>query len=369
MLWIGIMILVLMALIAGFAYLVSRICKFDYVDKASKGKKSIKILISILTVILAIAVVGIAIGAVNAIVCMIHFMLFWLIWDIFAFLLRKIRKKACKEWFLGILALCTTITYLTVGWYQAHNVWRTSYVIETDKNVGELHIVLFSDSHIGATFHAAGFKKHVEAMQKENPDVVLIAGDFVDDDTTKEDMLQCCEILGTLRTTYGIYFVFGNHDKGYYDEKYRGYSGEDLIAELEKNGVTVLQDESVLIDDRFYIVGRQDKSEEEGGGSRASMKELMKPLDKDKFIIVLDHQPRDYKAQAETQADLVLSGHTHGGQFFPINNAGVWIKENDRTYGYEKRNHTNFIVSSGISDWAVKFKTGCKSEYVVIDIR
>ena len=86
-------------------------------------------------------------------------------------------------------------------------------------------------------------------------------------------------------------------------------------------------------------------------------------------MIVMDHQPHDYKNEADANVDLVLSGHTHGGQLIPINIIGELIKANDKTYGYEKRGETNFIVTSGISDWAVDFKTGCKSEYVVIDVK
>ena len=88
------------------------------------------------------------------------------------------------------------------------------------------------------------------------------------------------------------------------------------------------------------------------------MEELTADLDPDKFSIVLDHQPQDYEAQAKAGVDLVLSGHTHGGQLFP----------DDRVYGYEKRGSTNFIVTSGISDWAIKFKTGCRSEYLMLEI-
>lgn len=110
-----------------------------------------------------------------------------------------------------------------------------------------------------------------------------------------------------------MYFSFGNHDKGYYDESYRGYNGDDLIKELEKNNVTVLQDENVLIDDRIYIVGRQDYSEVEKGGTRADMDELVKNLDTDKYIVVMDHQPHDYDNQEKAGVDMVLSGHTHGG--------------------------------------------------------
>ena len=83
---------------------------------------------------------------------------------------------------------------------------------------------------------------------------------------------------------------------------------------------------------------------------------------------MLDHQPNDYQNQADAGVDLVLSGHTHGGQLFPLNKVGEWIGANDRTYGFEKRGQTNFIVTSGLSDWAIKFKTGTKSEFVVIDL-
>ena len=175
-----------------------------------------------------------------------------------------------------------------------------------------------------------------------------------------------------MKTTYGVYYVFGNHDKGYYPSDYRGYTGDDLIAELEKNGVTVLQDQNVLIDNRVYIIGRQDCSEDvEKGKGRADMATLTQDLDDSKFSIVMDHQPADYEAQAASGVDLVVSGHTHGGQLFPLMNIEnlTRLGDDDKVYGYEKRGNTNFIVTSGISDWAIKFKTGCRSEYVLIDIQ
>ena len=64
----------------------------------------------------------------------------------------------------------------------------------------------------------------------------------------------------------------------------------------------------------------------------------------------------------------MLSGHTHGGQLLPINRIGELFGVNDRTYGHENINGTDFIVTSGISDWEVIFKTGTKSEYVIINI-
>ncbi len=119
----------------------------------------------------------------------------------------------------------------------------------------------------------------------------------------------------------------------------------------------------------FYLVGRKDSSEILRGNPRLEMRKLIEGLDKQKFIIVLDHQPNDYKNQSEIGVDLVLSGHTYGGQLFPRSKVGEWLGANDRTYGHEKRNRTDFIVTSEPSDWAIKFKTGTKSEFVVIDIK
>lgn len=368
--WAIIFFLLFAASITGFIYLINRFSKFCFVRRFSRGNKKIKIVISTAVLIIITASVWLTIGYMNAIISLLHLVIFWLICDLANWIIQKKLKKSFKRYYAGGFAILITLGYLSVGWFLVHHVWETDYTIETDKNVGDLRIIQFADSHVGTTFDGEGFSEYVNQMQELNPDVVLITGDFIDDDTTKEDMILSCKALGTLETTYGVYFSFGNHDKGYYGADYRGYSGDDLIAELEKNKVTVLEDENVLIDDRFYIVGRQDYSEVERGGSRAEMGELVENLDKDKFIIVMDHQPHDYEKQAESKVDLVLSGHTHGGQLIPINFVGEWfIKANDRTYGYEKRDDTNFIVTSGISDWAIKFKTGCKSEFVVIDVK
>lgn len=314
-------------------------------------------------------ILWVAWGSMNAIVCILHLIIFWLISDGIFALIKKRRKKSLKRYYAGAVALVFIIGYLGSGWYLAHHVWETDYQIQTDKEVGSLRVAVFADSHVGTTFHGEGFAEHMKTIEEQHPDVVLIVGDFVDDDTTKEDMIACCKALGELDTTYGVYYVFGNHDKGYYPPEYRGYDGNDLIVELEKNQVHVLQDEVELIADKFYIIGRQDKSEEYAE-KRATMEELTANLDPDKFSIVLDHQPQDYAAQQNVNVDLVLSGHTHGGQLFPLMTIENLTKmtPDDRVYGYEQRENTNFIVTSGISDWAIKFKTGCKSEYLMIDI-
>lgn len=367
--WILIFGLFILGAIISMLYLASRFAKFLTWTKFAESKRVVQIGFGFILVILIFFVLQMTMGMINATICLLHLMVIWILCDAFQCLIKKKRKKDIKRYYAGFFAIVITVAYLSCGWYMAHHVWRTSYTLTTDKKVGNLRIVQFADSHVGTTFDGKGFAKQVKAMQHENPDIVVITGDYVDDSTSKADMIAACRALGTLKTTYGVYYAFGNHDKGYYDPEVRGYSGEDLIAELEKNNVKVLQDEAVLLDNQYYIIGRQDRSEERKGNSRASMEQLVSALDKDKYMIVLDHQPQDYNAQASSGVDLVLSGHTHGGQLFPINYVGEWTKTNEKTYGLEKRNNTNFIVTSGISDWEIKFKTGCKSEYVVIDVK
>ncbi|MDE6965570.1 MAG: serine/threonine protein phosphatase, partial [Clostridiales bacterium] len=105
-----------------------------------------------------------------------------------------------------------------------------------------------------------------------------------------------------------------------------------------------------------------------GNGNRAEISELTKDLDDGKYQIVINHQPTDYANETAAGVDLVLSGHTHGGQMFPIGLVSDLFGLNDMVYGHEKRGATNFIVTSGISDWAIDYKTGCFSEFVVIDV-
>ena len=368
--WMMIMYTALALTGASLVYLSERVSHFGFISGLVAKGKNVHVAVGAVIVFLSFMIIGLIINFINAIVCAIYFALAWLLSDFLFWIMAKVRKKSFKCYYAGGMAVMMAVFALCIGWYLDHNIWKTEYTLITSKNINDMKILMFADSHIGTTFNAHGFEKHVADMQLQNPDMVIVAGDFVDDNTTKEDMVKSCAILGKLKTTYGIYFVFGNHDKGYYGAAQRGFSSSELINEMEKNGITVLRDENVLIGDFAYITGRRDFSEvREQNGKRASMKELVKGLDKSKYIIVADHQPADYDNQTNAEVDLVLSGHTHGGQLFPFNQVGKWIGANDLIYGHEKRKNTDFIVTSGISDWAIKFKTGTKSEYVVINIR
>lgn len=370
--WMMMMGLIGLICIGSVVYLAARVRRFGPIQRLSQKRRALSWLIGFALVLIPAAALCLLWTPLNMAVCLLHLTLFWLLSDLVFALIRRLRHAAFKRYWAGLAALIVSVGWLTMGWVQANCVWRKDYTISTDKEVGSLRVALLSDSHMGTTFHAEGFARHLQRVQAQQPDVVVMVGDFVDESTTRADMMAACQALGRMDAPYGVYFVFGNHDKNNYAGEGRAYTGEELTAALEENGVTVLEDETVLIDDRFYLIGRQDASEAvEHRGGRASMAELTQNLDKSKFSIVLDHQPRDYASQAASGVDLVLSGHTHGGQLIPLVQLMKipGMSGDNNVYGLQSRDQTRFIVSSGISDWELLFKTGCRSEYVIIDIQ
>lgn len=361
--WAGILLMTLLLSGAGVCYLVSKISGLGFVGALSGERKHLRILMGFLIVAVLFAVLTFASGFVNAVIVLIHFTVFYLFCDLFFYLGAKVFSRPGNPYAVALCTVLLSAVYLFIGWSNFHNVRRTSYQIETEKEVPEgLRIAQIADAHIGTGFTAEGFAGHMKKIEAEEPDLIVITGDFADDSTTYQDFTECCAVLQDIRTRYGIFYVFGNHDKGM--GRGRGYGSREIVEEFAKNGVRVLEDEWVPIGDSVILVGRKDRSDR----SRKAMEELCKDLPEEKYRVVLDHQPNSYQEEAESGTDLVLSGHTHGGQFLPVLRAGEWLGVNDCTYGHEKRGNTDFIVTSGIADWAIKLKTGCFSEYVIIDI-
>lgn len=349
--------------LAGLVYLYKRIRKYGFIKKHKIVGRIIAALAPITLSVGASALLSLSFF--NVLIILLHLILFWMLCDLFGFIIKKInrkKKKKSKRYYAGTVAIALTIIYLGFGWFFGHYVFETEYILATEKYVGDgLKIVQITDAHIGVTLDGEDFVRELDRIQKTEPDILVITGDFVDDGSQKADVEIICKAFKDFKTTYGIYFVHGNHDKGFRDD--RDFSCEELEAMLEKNGVRVLADESVFIDSSLYIVGRKDSSDP----TRKEINELTKELDKSKYIIVLDHQPNDYQNEAGAEVDLVLSGHTHGGQIFPIGIAGKITGAYDNCYGYEKIDGTEFITSSGISAW-LPFKTFAISEYVVINV-
>ncbi len=356
-----VVILILFALTGtGLWYLYRCMRHFQWIQRAGvKGK----ILAWTLPLgITALIVVILGMSFVNIFIILAHLIAIWALCNGAQWIALKVRKRPFKYDYAGLAAIGLTVTVLVWGWVLAHHVVETNYHFTTQKDLPELRIAQIADAHLGVTLDGNDFAAELARIQAAKPDLLVITGDFVDDDTAKADMLAACDALGDFHCTYGIYFVYGNHDKGYFTKK--SFSADELARALERNGVTILEDEAVLVADTFYVIGRQDRSV----AGRKSMAQLVAPLDRTKYMIVLDHQPNDYDAEAAAGVDLVLSGHTHGGHLFPLGYVGLLMGSNDFVYGTQTREDTHFVVTSGISGWAIPFKTGTGSEYVLITV-
>ncbi|SFN45628.1 hypothetical protein SAMN04487831_101238 [Pseudobutyrivibrio sp. UC1225] len=356
MIWLIMFVGAALGAILGSIYMINSIAKFSFI----KNKLVAFIIIAALFLLFFFTL-----GWINALTISIYTTLFFLIFGILVKILKlKYNLPTSIHW-QGWLAIFTSILYLGTGYYLCVSVVEKDYNLSTTKNIEPITVAMIADSHIGTIFDGDGFAKHLKTIENQNPDILLIAGDFVDDGTKRLDMEKACKALGEMNLKYGVWYSYGNHDEGYFN--HRDFSAEDLEKSLLENGIHILADQYELIDNNFYLVGRLDKNV--NGDIRKTIADLLLDIPDDKYIIVMDHEPNDYNAESNSKADLVVSGHTHGGQMIPIRHIGVLVGANDFTYGYTNINNTDFIVTSGISDWALKFKTGVRSEYVIINIK
>ena len=298
---------------------------------------------------------------INSAAMLLHLTVIWLICSLVGYITGRIAKRTPKVYVTGIAAVTLSLVVIVWGGFLASGMRRTEYTIRSDR-VGEpLRIVQISDIHLGAVFNAEGLKSRLDKIGEEKPDILAVTGDFIDSYTDTGEIEAACRALGECKTKYGVFLVFGNHDIGTRFGR-SGMSADELSRMLEKYGVTVLCDGKAEIPGAV-IVGRKDRSQRD----RATISDLLADSS-GAFTVVLDHQPNDTAAEADAGACLVLSGHTHDGQFFPLGYIGTMTGMNERLYGMEKIGGTTFIVTSGIADWATTFRTGCFSEYVVIDV-
>lgn len=360
--WLILVAVLIFMMLGGAAYLLFGFHRFSVIKRLAEKHRPLSWLICLVP-FAAFGWVAVR-NPFSAAVVFLHLVLFWILADLIGALVRKSTKKERRRYVEGTAAILLAAVYLTAGWYNAHNVRRTAYIVQTEKAIGDsVRIVGISDAHLGVTLDGARFAGQMARIQGEGPDAVVVVGDFVDDDSCRADMERACEALGALETTYGVYYVPGNHDRGY-SRGQRDFDYSDLCRALEKNHVVILEDAAAHLGEGLVLFGRKDRSDP----GRLDMASAAAALDPARFQIVLDHQPNDYANEAAAGADLVISGHTHGGHIWPAGLIGLLLGANDRVYGTETRDGTVFIVTSGISGWAIPFKTGTFSEYVVIDI-
>ena len=296
----------------------------------------------------------------------------FLITDIVNLIIKKfIKNKAVRKIWGGlynssILAFIFMFIISTSSYYTATHVVTSKYDLYTNKQFGltNMKIAMIADLHFGTTMNTDKLDKYCKQIDAFKPDIVVLDGDIFDENTKKGYMEAACRLLGQIKSTYGVFYVFGNHDaKSYRTDLY--FTKKDIVSNLVSNKITVLDDEVKLINRKFYIIGRKDASFSHKA-IRETLPELLKGIDKSKLIILLDHQPLDLQKASDCGIDLQLSGHTHGGQIWPSGLISKLLHLNELTYGYKKINNYQVIVSSGMGAWSYPLRLGSKSEIVQI---
>ena len=282
---------------------------------------------------------------------------------------------------VGACCICIVIIISFSGIYHAKHIKVTPYKITVDKSAPDmdsLKIVLLADTHFGYNAGAVHAQEIVDKINEQNPDLVCIAGDIFDNeyDAVREPE-KISEILCTIRSKYGVYACWGNHDLNepilagftfkHKKEDSKQLKDPRMKRFLQNSNVQLLEDEAVLIDNSFYVVGRKDASLiEKIEEKRKTPAQLTQKLDRDKTIIVIDHQPKELQDIADAGVDLDLCGHTHDGQTFPGNFTVKFLWENP--CGYLQKGSMHNIVTSGSGVWGPAMRVGTDSEICTINL-
>lgn len=282
---------------------------------------------------------------------------------------------------VGACCICIVIIISFSGIYHAKHIKVTPYKITVDKSAPDmdsLKIVLLADTHFGYNSGAVHAQEIVDKINEQQPDLVCIAGDIFDNeyDAVREPE-KISEILRTIRSKYGVYACWGNHDLNepilagftfkHKKEDSKQLKDPRMKRFLQNSNIQLLEDEAVLIDNSFYVVGRKDASLiEKIEEKRKTPAQLTQKLDKDKTIIVIDHQPKELQDIADAGVDLDLCGHTHDGQTFPGNFTVKFLWENP--CGYLQKGSMHNIVTSGSGVWGPAMRVGTDSEICTINL-
>lgn len=222
-------------------------------------------------------------------------------------------------------------------------------------------IVQISDIHIGGLIDKSFIKSLVDKINILEADVVVITGDLVD--TKLEFAKAALNELKNLKSTYGTYFVVGNHE--YF------HSVASIIDYVNELNIKVLENESVYIgndDSGFNLAGVYDLFGNRYGYFKPNLQEALKNCKENSPTILLAHQPKFLKTvEDSSKIDLVLSGHTHGGQIFPFN----FLVKLEQPYvkGLHWHNSTTQIyVNKGTGFWGPPMRLGASSEITILSL-
>jgi len=272
--------------------------------------------------------------------------------------LARMRPK-CFRRIQVIVGYLLVISLLSYGYYQFSHPLVTEKTIEIQKSGGKypnLKIVAISDLHLGITIDRQRLQNYVRLINEQSPDLILIAGDLIDNNVRPLILENMQEEINRLQAPLGLYMCLGNHEY---------LSGiEHSMEFLQKTKIHLLIDQAVSVENSFWIIGRDDIH---GNRYRKTVETLIEQTNPEQTLILLDHQPWNIYEAAENGIDLQFFGHTHRGQIYPLNYIADRIF--NLSYGYKKIKDTHTYVSSGLGLWGPPCRIGTQSEIVVFNLR
>lgn len=264
---------------------------------------------------------------------------------------------------VALVVLSVSVILIIAGRINALNPKTETLDLRINKTVNsqkDWNIVLASDIHMGTLIGQSRIAVLVNMINGLKPDLVLFAGDIIDEDLAPVIKQDLGATLKNIKAKYGVYAITGNHE-------FIG-GAEPAVKYLTEHGINVIRDSSVKIGDSFYLVGREDRSTNQfAHKKRKELAEIMKSVDKSLPVVMMDHQPFGLNEAVENGVDLQLSGHTHHGQLWPFNFITKMVYE--LSWGYMKKDNTHFYVSSGYGGWGPPLKIGSRSEIVNIKLQ
>lgn len=280
-----------------------------------------------------------------------------------------------RVWMGGLLAWALTAAVLLFGYWKAMRLCVTTYRLSTPKPLpgGRLRILQISDLHPGRGAmdrrRIPELRRRIQALQ---PDLIAFTGDIFDEYTPRADFEAFLGFFAALPAPLGKWFVLGNHDLFHYWQQ-PAYTRAELESRLAEGGIRLLEDETCLARDParpdappLRIAGRRDWLDTHG--QRAALADLLPGGPDGVYTILLDHEPRELALAVQAGADLVLCGHTHGGQIWPAGLAARLTRLNELNYGCRRWPGGAAIVSGGTGTWGYKLRTAARTELVWVEV-
>jgi predicted MPP superfamily phosphohydrolase len=279
---------------------------------------------------------------------------------------KDIDDPAKRRTVSRLLAGAVTLVAVSFGVAGVREAMRRFAVknvkIPLDKLPHELNgfrIVQLSDVHVGPTLGRDFVEEMVSVANSLEPDVIAITGDLVDGKVS--ELSEHTAPLAQLKAKHGVFFVTGNHEY---------YSGApEWIAELERLGIRVLDNERVSLGSdgaKVDLAGVPDYSSKRYGAEPDVARALL-GRSPDREVVLLAHQPRAVRQAAEQDVGLVLSGHTHGGQYWPFN----WFvyMAQPVVKGLARFGRTQIYVNTGTGYWGPPMRLGTESEITLVELQ